>query len=64
MSLPGSAIEQLRDELQKSGVSVEDALTYKELIFTIEKQADLIKFLEIENATLRRRVESLEGVTT
>ena len=60
MSLPGSAIEQLqtlRDTLETA-----DQKRIRELEEFVEKQKETIESLELSNATLRRRVESLEGV--
>lgn len=72
MSLPGSAIEQLREEadrnesdLRKRARELAESVKFLnirngELLNTIEKQKDQIKTLELSNDTLKRRVYSLE----
>lgn len=60
MSLPGSAIEQLQTLREK--IETADQKRIRELEEFVEKQKEIIDGLELANATLRRRVESLEGV--
>lgn len=63
MSLPGSAIEQLQVDFSLRGSRISDLERENaELRESIEKQKETIETLELANATLRRRVESLEGV--
>lgn len=60
MSLPGSAIEQLQTLREKSETA--DQKRIRELEEFVEKQKETIETLELANATMRRRLESLEGV--
>ncbi len=63
LSLPQSTIEQLQLELSKARAEIEELMFvdyWKERYDSAKKQIEL---LSLENAILRRRVESLEGVT-
>jgi predicted RNase H-like nuclease (RuvC/YqgF family) len=79
MSLPGSTIETLIEQhaektLERSGDMLAAMKTARdtniklharigELEAFVEKQKETIETLELAVATMRRRVESLEGVT-
>lgn len=64
MSLPASAIEQLQGQFRlKQDDWFEACKEIDRLNDVVQKQKETIESLEIAVATMRRRLESLEGVT-
>ena len=60
MSLPNSTVQQLSEEHLGRKMKADEYI--RELESALEKKQETIAALELANATLRRRVESLEGV--
>lgn len=66
-SLPAATIEQLSEENLKRDEKTRDALMVRnaellQAIETIQKQRETIETLEQTIATMRRRLETFEGV--